>query len=238
MLTYRDRVKGLALLRREQVAPDPNNFRLHGEQQRAALRGTLRAVGVTAAVLVRPTAERALAALRKVPRADPKAFAAWLARHGRGSFALLDGHLRAEELDSPFQALVLDVDAAEGAQVLATFDAVGDLAGFDLAAFERNAGLFEAEDADVRRLLAELTAAAKLEAEQVARLDQQADAQVGGGNEALAPNMGDPPGDGVMPDVARHPLAIVLTNAEKRRWDARKATLGVREDKAALMMLV
>lgn len=36
----------------------------------------------------------------------------------------------------------------------------------------------------------------------------------------------------------RHPLPIVLTNAEKRRWDEHKATLGVKDDRAALMALL
>ena len=39
-------------------------------------------------------------------------------------------------------------------------------------------------------------------------------------------------------DVPRHPLPIVLTNAEKRRWDERKAALGVRDDRAALLALL
>lgn len=37
---------------------------------------------------------------------------------------------------------------------------------------------------------------------------------------------------------ARHPLAIVLTNAEKRRWDAKKAALKTKNDKAALLALL
>ena len=39
-------------------------------------------------------------------------------------------------------------------------------------------------------------------------------------------------------EVLRHPLAIVLTNAEKRRWDARKAALKTKNDKAALLALL
>lgn len=39
-------------------------------------------------------------------------------------------------------------------------------------------------------------------------------------------------------DVGRFPLAIVLTHAEKRQWDAFKAKAGVKNDKAALLAAI
>lgn len=39
-------------------------------------------------------------------------------------------------------------------------------------------------------------------------------------------------------ETPRHPLSIVLTNSEKRRWDARKDVLGERGDKGALWALL
>ena len=52
---------------------------------------------------------------------------------------------------------------------------------------------------------------------------------------------GDGPGPGPereRRELARHPLSIVLSNAEKRRWDAARARLGVRDDKSALLALL
>lgn len=39
-------------------------------------------------------------------------------------------------------------------------------------------------------------------------------------------------------EVPRHPLTIVLTNSEKRRWDARKALVGERSDKGAFLTMM
>ena len=57
------------------------------------------------------------------------------------------------------------------------------------------------------------------------------------------PDGGAEPGEGAGPErerreLARHPLSIVLSNAEKRRWDAARARLGARDDKTALLALL
>jgi hypothetical protein len=53
---------------------------------------------------------------------------------------------------------------------------------------------------------------------------------------------GDEPPESDRPErpaeTPRHPLSIVLTNSEKRRWDARKDALGERGDKGALWALL
>ena len=165
----RSRVKGLAVLPCSRIVPDPNNFRLHPERQREALRAVLRDLGSVAAVLVRPSASGALKALRKVARGDGGAFQKWLVKYD-GPFTLVDGHLRVEEAgpDGEVECLVLDLDDREAAEALATYDAVGDLAEFDRTAYLRNAELFESAEPEVQRLLADLSRSMAEEAREAA----------------------------------------------------------------------
>jgi hypothetical protein len=153
----RSRVKGLAVLPCARIRPDPNNFRLHPERQREALRAVLRDLGSVAAVLVRPGIPAALRSLRRVARGADGAFQKWLASY-KGGFTLVDGHLRVEEAGpgGEVECLVLDLDDREAAEALATYDAVGDLAGFDQAAFLRNADLFNSTEPLVQALVADL----------------------------------------------------------------------------------
>ena len=74
----RSRVKGLAVLPCARIQPDPDNFRVHGDRQREALRAVLRDLGSVAAVLVRPASAPALRSLRKVQRGDGGAFCAMI----------------------------------------------------------------------------------------------------------------------------------------------------------------
>jgi DNA adenine methylase len=154
---FRSRVKGLAVLPVSRLVADPNNFRLHPGRQRDALRAVLRELGSVAAVLVRPAAAPALRSLRKVPRGDAEAFGRWLAAYKAG-FVLVDGHLRADEAgpDGEVECLVLDLDAREAAEALATFDAVGGMAEIDREAFARNAALFSSTEPAIQALVADL----------------------------------------------------------------------------------
>lgn len=168
-MTLRSRVKGLAVLPCSRIISDPNNFRLHPERQREALRAVLRDLGSVAAVLVRPSSPGALKNLRKVARGDGEAFQKWLAGY-RAGFILVDGHLRVDEAgpEGEVECLVLDLDGREAAEALATYDAVGDLAGFDQAAFLRNAELFNSTEPEVQRLVADLAAVRAVEEREAA----------------------------------------------------------------------
>lgn len=193
-MKIRDRIKGLALLDPVRIRPNPKNWRTHPAEQRDVLRGVLADVGVVDAVLVRPVEPEALEALRSVPRGGTDVFAAWLVGY-EGDFILVDGHLRVEELQQHGQidALVLDLDEREAAEVLATFDPIGDLAGMDRDLFLELAEDFNSTNAAVQALVADLAkvevhmreSAAELDAdsddaeEEEAAPDQSAQAQVG-----------------------------------------------------------
>ena len=87
-----------------QLRPNPRNWRTHGAAQRDALRGLLAEVGYAGALLARELAD--------------------------GSLELIDGHLRAETTpDAIVPVLVLDVDEADAAKLLASLDPLGAMAG-------------------------------------------------------------------------------------------------------------
>lgn len=152
-MKIRDRIRGLARLAPERIRPNPRNWRTHPEAQRDALKGVLADVGIADAVLVVPCSPGGLASLLA---AGPDGFGPWLMAY-RGDFMLVDGHLRTETITGqPVPALVLDLDEREQAEVLATFDPVGDLAGMDRERFIALAGEFNSTNAAVQSLVADL----------------------------------------------------------------------------------
>jgi hypothetical protein len=160
-MKFQNRIRGLVDLPGTRVLPTAKNFRLHPDRQRSVLRGMLAHIGIVDTVLVRPADPEALEALRALKPADARGFAKWSAGYA-GDFVLVDGHLRAEEIrDQALSALVLDLDEPEAAAVLATFDPVGDLAGFDRAKYLALTRELVFENKDVRALVDELSAADK-----------------------------------------------------------------------------
>jgi hypothetical protein len=103
-MQIRDRVKDFRRVRASLLRPNPRNWRTHPPAQRDALRAVLAEVGFVGALLARELPD--------------------------GSLELIDGHLRAETTpDAEVPVLVLDVDAAEAAKLLATFDPLSMMAG-------------------------------------------------------------------------------------------------------------
>lgn len=131
-MLLRDRIIDFRRVDPSLIRPNPKNWRLHPERQRNALRGLLAEVGIVGAVLLREL--------------------------GDGTYILVDGHLRAEELSQPVPALILDITEAEEAEVLATYDVVGDLAETDHEALNALLASFESENPAVRELCESLAA--------------------------------------------------------------------------------
>jgi len=130
-VNLRDRIVRFERIDPSKIRPNPRNWRTHPDKQRDALRGVLADVGIVDAVLVRDT--------------------------GDGTYLLVDGHLRAEEItNQPVPALVLDLDEREEAEVLATFDPVGDLAGKDVDTLRALLHDFNSTSAAVQDLCAGL----------------------------------------------------------------------------------
>lgn len=197
-MKIRDRIKGMALVSFSRIRPNPKNWRLHPDKQRNVLRGVLEDVGNVAPILVRPLDPEAVEQLRDVARGDVMAFAAWFTNY-TGDFMLSDGHMRVEELqqhDGMIHVVVLDIDAREEAEVLATFDPIGDLAEMDRSLYVAVLRDFNSTNTDVQSLVSELAriegaaraqaAAEVVIAEKSAALDEQKAAQAAQREEAKA----------------------------------------------------
>ena len=90
-------------MKASQLRPHPKNWRTHPSAQQDALRGVLAEIGYAGALLARELPD--------------------------GSLELIDGHLRAEttpEMEVP--VLVVDLDEAEAAKLLALHDPLADMA--------------------------------------------------------------------------------------------------------------
>jgi hypothetical protein len=102
----RDRIKELRRVKASELRPSPRNWRTHPAAQQDALRAVLAEIGYADALLARELPDTSL--------------------------ELIDGHLRAETTpDSLVPVLVLDVDEAEAAKLLATLDPLAAMATAD-----------------------------------------------------------------------------------------------------------
>lgn len=100
---YQNRIIGLEWVPASSLRPHPKNFRDHPEEQRQALRGLFEEVGVAGAALVRDL--------------------------GDGTYELIDGHCRTEELaDQDVPVLVTDLTEEEADKLLAGHDGVTGMA--------------------------------------------------------------------------------------------------------------
>lgn len=103
---FRDRIRELRRVRAGDLLPSPHNWRTHPKAQEEALRGVLAEVGYADAVIARELPD--------------------------GALELLDGHLRAGLApDQVVPVLVVDLDDAEAAKLLATLDPLGAMAEAD-----------------------------------------------------------------------------------------------------------
>ena len=102
-MKIKDRIKELRRVPANELMPHPSNWRKHPDNQADAMRGVLSEIGWADAVLAYETAD---------------------------GLRLCDGHLRAEVAgsDTPVPVLVLDITEEEARYLLATHDAVTDLA--------------------------------------------------------------------------------------------------------------
>ncbi len=128
---FRDRIVELVRVGAEDIEPDPRNHRRHGKGQRSALEAVLRDVGLAGAAI-------------------------GVRRSGR--IRLIDGHLRREILvGQQIPVLIVDLNDTEAAELLLTFDAVGDLATTDKEALARLAADVRSTEAVIQKMVTDLT---------------------------------------------------------------------------------
>lgn len=158
-MKFRDRIIGTVRVRGDRLLPHPKNWRLHPENQRDAIRGVLSDLGVARSLTGVPASPVALAEVRSLTTPAERAAWATAFERGTGDVLLLDGHLRAEEIrDQPLPVELLDLDEREQAELLATFDPIGDLAKMDRDKFVDLAADFNSTNAAVQALVADLAA--------------------------------------------------------------------------------
>ena len=124
----RDRIKELRRVKASLLVPNPKNWRIHGKQQAAALKGLLSEVGYADALLARELPD--------------------------GRLMLIDGHLRAET--TPLQevpVLILDVTEAEADKILLTLDPLAGMAEANQTAIEQLLATVTTESEAVGALL-------------------------------------------------------------------------------------
>lgn len=127
----RDRIKELRRVKASDLIPNQKNWRKHPKEQRAALRGILNEIGFVGACLARELPD--------------------------GSLELIDGHLRTETVgDSEVPVLVVDLNDAEAAKVLATLDPLAAMAEADAGMLGSLMAEFETQDEAVRKMLDDL----------------------------------------------------------------------------------
>jgi ParB-like chromosome segregation protein Spo0J len=127
-MQIRDRIKELRRVRASELRPNGRNWRTHPQAQRDALQGVLAEVGYADALLVRELPD--------------------------GSLELIDGHLRAETTpDVEVPVLILDLDDAEAAKLLALHDPLAGMAEANDEALAELIANVETENAAVQALL-------------------------------------------------------------------------------------
>lgn len=148
-MQIRDRVRELRRVKAADLRPNPRNWRTHPQAQSDALRGVLAEVGYAGALLARELED--------------------------GSLMLIDGHLRAEttpEMQVP--VLVLDVDEAEAAKLLATIDPIGAMAESDAGKLDALLREVDTGSEALQQMLAELADDAGLYADTGAIVEDEA----------------------------------------------------------------
>ena len=101
-INIRDRIVEFKRINASELTPHPDNWRKHPKEQQAAMSGILQEIGYVDALMV---------------------------REHDGGYQIIDGHLRAETTpNTAVPVLVVDLDDAETALVLATFDPLAAMA--------------------------------------------------------------------------------------------------------------
>ena len=127
-MQIRDRIKELRRVRASELRPNPRNWRTHPRAQRDAMCGALAEIGYADALLARELPD--------------------------GSLELIDGHLRAETTpDAEVPVLILDLDDAESAKLLALHDPLAAMAEANDEMLAELIANVETENAAVRALL-------------------------------------------------------------------------------------
>jgi hypothetical protein len=148
---WRNRVKELRYVRPAELADHPLQWRVHPETQAAALKGILGEIGIAGALLAYESPTTGLTSI--------------------------DGHLRKSlDADVPWPTLILDVDDAEAAMLLATHDPLAAMASSDTAQLTALLHSVQSGEAGVQALLSQLAEDAGIAPPREERMPEPGDA--------------------------------------------------------------
>ena len=129
---FADRVVELRRVPASEIKPNPNNWRLHPENQIKALEGVLEDIGFADVVICRETPD---------------------------GLELVDGHARRDIMgDDPIPVLIVDISEDEAKRMLATLDPISAMAETDGAIFQSLIDSIDINNDAVRAMLDELNA--------------------------------------------------------------------------------
>lgn len=135
-MNIRDRVKKTVKVKASSLKNNPWNFRTHNMKQKYLLRDILSEIGFAGAVLVRELED--------------------------GTYMLLDGHMRKEELgDQKITAIVTDLTEDEAKKLLAVYDPLSTLAETDKEAFAKLIKDVDTNSVEICSLFSSLSSGAK-----------------------------------------------------------------------------
>lgn len=191
----RDRILGFAKIAKEKLRPSPYNWRKHPEAQREALKGVFAELGFAGAELVRETKP--------------------------GIYALIDGHLRLEEVPtgSKLPCLITDLSAKEAELLLASYDSLGGMAETDADMLGKLLQRVDVNTPALATMFSELAANAKVFDEKDLKLD------VGDGGEGDS-SRSEKSGGVELPSSHVRMVQLYLNNETYARFEKFLATLG------------
>lgn len=130
-MKIRDRIKEFRRVPASELAPHPNNWRTHSDDQKDAMRGLLAEIGIAGAVI---------------------------AYQSKDGLRLIDGHLRTEQIaaNAKVPTLILDVNDEEAMKILATFDPISAMASRDDEMLRDLLNQIEFESAAVEQMLQDM----------------------------------------------------------------------------------
>lgn len=140
---FRNRVKELRRMRAGDLVPSENNWRLHTQEQRAALDGILSEVGFAGAII------------------------GWIREDGR--VGVIDGHMRQErDPEQVVPVLITDLTEAEANKLLLTYDPIGSMAGANKAQLAGLLGSVQTGSSALQKMMDELGRSSRAVAQQAA----------------------------------------------------------------------
>ena len=126
-MAFKDRIKKLQRVKAGDLRANPKNWRIHPDEQRAAMQGLLESVGFSNAIL---------------------------AYEDGGELTIIDGHLRADlDPNVKVPVLILDVTAEEADVLLASYDPIAAMGLADQAKHDELLASVSTENEAVASLL-------------------------------------------------------------------------------------